>query len=135
MEDLDHCDWKLALQELFRGQDAATKLNSCLFRMPEDEDGSPNLAQMVVGSFTRALSLLGYRDGTESDGTPSSCLSSTEADLLDPKPEIGGKIDGRGRYKRRYVPSFCLEFPMLQKSPELRCFCARVFLGLFHEVK
>ncbi|KAI4318938.1 hypothetical protein MLD38_032591 [Melastoma candidum] len=103
MEDLDHCDWKLVLQELFQGREAAAKLRGSLSGVHESEDESPakvqqDLAQMVAGSFTKALSLLGHCEGTASDRTAaSSCLSSTDSALPSPRP---GKVNGRGRYKR-----------------------------------
>ncbi|KAI4341882.1 hypothetical protein MLD38_026554 [Melastoma candidum] len=78
----------------------------CLERT-RTRDSSPtatreDLARMVDGSFGRALSVLGYGEAPESDGTSLCSLPWIDpACLLDPMPVVGGKIDGRGRYKRR----------------------------------
>ncbi|KAI4318940.1 hypothetical protein MLD38_032593 [Melastoma candidum] len=107
MEGLDHCDWKLALQELFQGRDAADKLHGSLFGVHEDGDRFlaatwEDLARMVAGSFSKALSLLGYDDSTKSDGNSLCSLPWTDTACLPvPNPLAGGKVDGRGRYKRR----------------------------------
>ncbi|KAI4318937.1 hypothetical protein MLD38_032590 [Melastoma candidum] len=107
MEGLDHCDWKLALQELFQGRDAADKLHGSLFGVQEDGDRFlaatwEDLARMVAGSFSKSLSLLGYDDSTKSDGNSLCSLPWTDTACLPvPNPVAGGKVDGRGRYKRR----------------------------------
>ncbi|KAI4318939.1 hypothetical protein MLD38_032592 [Melastoma candidum] len=104
MKDLDHCDWQLVLQELLLGQDAAANLHASL----SIEDGSPtashdDLARAIAGSFAKALCLLGCRDSSaKPDGTATSCFSSTNGAFPGgPDAVSGGKIDGRGRYKRR----------------------------------
>ncbi|KAI4341883.1 hypothetical protein MLD38_026555 [Melastoma candidum] len=60
-----------------------------------------DLARAITGSFTRTMSLSGHCNTAEPYGTAPSCSSSAEAAFLGvPKPVVGRKIDGRGRYKR-----------------------------------